>query len=85
MQSSKPITIIGFGGPGVGKSNLMNFTIHGYASNHFKSSSSCQTGVTQKIQVGEGTALGMPHQRRVKVVDLPGLGDPKIDLDNIQN
>lgn len=50
--------MIGFGGPGAGKSNVLNFIIHGFASNHFKSSASAKHGETITIQTGKGKALG---------------------------
>ncbi|CDW72080.1 UNKNOWN [Stylonychia lemnae] len=62
-QYSQFHTTIGFGGPGAGKSNVLNYMIHGYASNHFKSSKSAQSGVTQTIQIAEGTALGIIDPR----------------------
>ena len=52
---TRPLTIIPVGGPGVGKSNLMNKLI---GNQRFKSSSSAGCGVTKKISHYTGPAFG---------------------------
>ena len=79
MMQSPMTKCIAFGGPGVGKSNVLNFILDGCASNSFRSSKSAESGVTQNIQSLSGKALGIPTQRSVLLIDLPGIGDPKID------
>jgi len=57
MQSSRPITIIPFGAPGAGKSNLNNKLI---GQVRFKASSAAVTGVTTHISYHTCPAFGKP-------------------------
>jgi GTP-binding protein EngB required for normal cell division len=81
MQSKPAITMIPYGGPGVGKSCLLN-TLCGMPG-HFKSSSSAATGVTKKIGCVECMALGNHPSIRLKLFDAPGVGDFELTLDQI--
>jgi GTP-binding protein EngB required for normal cell division len=75
-------TIVPFGGPGVGKSTLCNFLIDGKNSGLFKSSDTTEGGETKHVTHQEGHALGDSSlKKRVKVFDVPGLGDPDLPID----
>lgn len=63
-EAIRPITIIGFGGPGTGKSCLLNFLLDGLGSPHFKSSNSACSGVTKEISSVKCQALGI-HEKQL--------------------
>ena len=68
----RPFTMIPFGAPGVGKSNLLNKLLGRYA---FESSSEVTSGVTKDISFGQGPAFGIEGNPLLRVYDLPGVGD----------
>jgi len=49
VVKSKPIVVVPFGPPGVGKSTLMSFILDGYESQRFISSSSIAGGHTKNV------------------------------------
>ncbi|TNV82706.1 hypothetical protein FGO68_gene15377 [Halteria grandinella] len=74
-QQPTGITIIPFGAPGVGKSNVLNKLI---GKPYFYSSSSCASGVTKKIKFHTAKAFG--QENPITVCDAPGVGDMELSL-----
>ncbi len=56
-MNSKPMTLVPIGGPGVGKSNIVNVIIGQIVS---QSSASAASGVTKNIKHYTGPAFGKP-------------------------
>ena len=82
-MSNEPrlFTLIPFGAPGVGKSNLMNKLIG--KEGRFISSSAVTSGVTKNISYEQGPAFGIEGNPLLRVYDVPGVGDydlPMIDI-----
>lgn len=72
------ITLIPFGAPGAGKSLVANLLVCGKADGPFQSSQSTQSGLTRTISLAEGPAFNNASYRRVKVFDIPGIGDQNL-------
>ena len=72
--------MIVLGQPGVGKSTVCNYLVDGYDSKRFRSSKACVGGVTREIQVDINYVLGGLTKNLLKVIDLPGFGDPTMEL-----
>jgi len=82
MQSSqRPLAIIPFGGPGSGKSTILN----GLAGTpqYFRSSETSATGETQNIRRFDGPAFGVSSNPLLRIYDAPGVGDMNIPLGKI--
>jgi GTP-binding protein EngB required for normal cell division len=77
------VSMIMLGQPGVGKSTVCNYLIDGNNSNRFRSSQESVGGFTREIQVAENNALGDPTRKLLKVIDLPGFGDPTLDINTM--
>lgn len=73
MESSRPFSLIPFGAPGSGKSNLCNFLAG--KPGIFKSSKTANTGETKKVQFFLGPAFGKSGNKVLQVWDAPGQGD----------
>ena len=73
-------TIIVVGAPGVGKSNFCNMMIDGRQSGRFLSNKQSVGGVTKNLEVVMNNALNNPRNPKVRVVDMPRLGDPDLPL-----
>ncbi|TNV80945.1 hypothetical protein FGO68_gene1751 [Halteria grandinella] len=73
----RPLTIIPFGAPGVGKSNVLNVLIGKLI---FVSNASAASGVTRIIRSETGFALGVPTSIKLTVYDAPGVGDLQISI-----
>ena len=56
-MNSKPMTLVPIGGPGVGKSNIVNVIIGQIVC---QSSASAASGVTKNIKHYTGPAFGLP-------------------------
>ena len=78
MQRSRAITMIPFGAPGSGKSNLLNKLIG--MEGRFLSSRIATSGLTQNISFQEGPAFGMQGNPLLRVYDAPGVGDFNIPM-----
>jgi len=76
-EELRPLSLIPFGAPGVGKSNILNKLLN---KEIFVSTSSATTGVTKTIRFETGYALGIPNAIRLIVCDAPGVGDLKMSL-----
>ena len=85
MYSSNDISIIVRGAPGAGKSNFCNFMIDGYASGRYKTSSACVGGVTKTIRSEINFALNNNANKKVRVIDMPGFGDPDLSMVDFAN
>lgn len=70
MQSTRPMTLITLGAPGVGKSNVLNKLV---GQIKFKSSASAASGVTKKISHHIAPAFGKQGNLMIKVFDPPGV------------
>lgn len=84
MKSSafqRPFTIIGFGAPGVGKSNLLN--IFANKPQYFKSSKSSASGETKKISHIKVNAFGRADMPVVHLFDVPGVADLELPVAEI--
>ena len=75
--------MIVLGQPGVGKSTVCNYLVDGYDSKRFRASKACVGGVTREIQVDINYVLGGLTKNLLKVIDLPGFGDPNIELKTV--
>jgi septin family protein len=75
--------MIVLGQPGVGKSTVCNYLVDGYDSKRFRSSKACVGGVTREIQVDINYVLGGLTKNLLKVIDLPGFGDPTMELKTV--
>ncbi|TNV80984.1 hypothetical protein FGO68_gene2489 [Halteria grandinella] len=73
----RPLTLIPFGAPGVGKSNVLNILI-GRAI--FVSNASAASGLTRSIRSQTAFALGDPTLIQLTVYDAPGVGDLQISI-----
>ncbi|TNV72682.1 hypothetical protein FGO68_gene346 [Halteria grandinella] len=80
MEIQRPYTLIPFGAPGVGKSNLLNMLV---GKNRFKSSRTASSGETKEIGSEIAPALGKPGNKQIQVFDAPGVGDMELSLLNI--
>ena len=78
MRSSRPKTLIPFGAPGAGKSNVLNKLIG--MEGRFKSSRSAVSGLTQNITYEQGPAFGKAGNPLLRVYDTPGVGDFNIPM-----
>lgn len=78
-SSSRPYSLIPFGPPGAGKSNLCNLLVG--EQSRFKSSNTAESGQTQNISFFEAPAFGVFGKKRLQVWDAPGVGDFNISLD----
>ena len=78
----RPMSVFVFGAPGTGKSCVLNYLIDGQGSEHFKSSNSACSGVTKEISICECQAFGN-YDKRLKLIDFPGVGDFNICLDQL--
>ena len=67
----------------MGKSTVCNYLVDGYDSKRFWSSKACVGGVTREIQVDINYVLGGLTKNLLKVIDLPGFGDPNIELKTV--
>ena len=83
MYNLPGITIIPFGAPGAGKSLMANLLVCGKVAGPFQSSQSTQSGLTRIITSAEGHAFNNASYRRVKVFDIPGIGDTNLELTKI--
>ena len=77
----RPITLIPFGSPGAGKSNLLNKLIG--KEGRFESSRATNSGLTKNISYEQGPAFGKPGNPLLRVYDAPGVGDFNIPLPQI--
>ena len=80
-SATRPFTLIPFGSPGAGKSNLLNKLI-GQAK-RFESSRSATSGLTKNISFEQGPAFGKEGYPLLRVYDAPGVGDFNIPLPQI--
>ena len=80
-SSPRPLTLIPFGSPGAGKSNLLNKLI-GQAK-RFESSRCANSGLTKSISFEQGPAFGREGNPLLRVYDAPGVGDFNIPLPQI--
>ena len=80
-SAAKPKSIIPFGAPGAGKSNILNKLIG--MEGRFVSSRSAVSGLTQNITYQEGPAFGKPGNPLLRVYDTPGVGDFNIPMPHI--
>lgn len=83
VESSRPFSIIPFGAPGTGKSNLCNILIGKPGA--FKSSATSGGGETKKISCYEAPAFGKKGNKLLQVWDAPGVGDIELSLIEIVN
>ena len=81
MQKSRPYTLIPFGPPGSGKSNVLNKVIG--KEGRFISSMTTNSGLTKNISFEEGQAFGKQGNPLLRVYDTPGVGDLEIPLAKI--
>jgi GTPase Era involved in 16S rRNA processing len=80
IKNDDCITILVVGAPEAGKSNFGNFMLDGKNSQRFKSSSECVSGVTRTIRMEINHALNVPTNKKVRLIDMPGFGDPELGL-----
>ena len=80
-MQSRPLSMIPIGGPGAGKSTVLNFLIG--IPQTFKSSRTSASGETKKISSKQGRAFNKEDQPMVKIFDVPGVGDQNIPLQQI--
>ena len=73
MESSRPYSLIPFGAPGSGKSNLCNFFVG--QPGRFKASKTADSGETKKISFCLAPAFGKIGNKALQVWDAPGMGD----------
>jgi len=78
VEARKYFTLIPFGAPGNGKSNLLNKMIG--REGEFKSSKTAGSGETKFIKSVKGPAFGMQGQKLINVFDAPGVGDMELSI-----
>lgn len=81
MESSRPLSIIPFGAPGSGKSNLLNFLVG--QPGFFKSSKNSSSGETKKISFCYAQVIGKSGIKIIQAWDAPGMGDLERSLNAI--
>ena len=83
MYNLPAITLIPFGAAGSGKSTVANLIVCGKAAGPFPSGQSTQSGLTRTITSAEGHAFNNASYRKVKVFDIPGIGDHNMELTKV--
>ena len=77
-MQTRALSIIPFGGPGSGKSNILNKLIG--KLDYFKSSKTTESGETKKISSFQGPAFNLEGKPLLRIFDAPGVGDYNIPL-----
>ncbi len=81
MESSRPFTVIPFGAPGSGKSNLCNILVG--QPGKFYSSKTAASGETKSISYCQAPAFGKSGNKLLQVWDAPGMGELELSLTKI--
>ena len=75
-------TIVPLGIPGVGKSTILNLLIGDSDHKTFAARRDFQ-GVTRSLQLREGKLFGHEASLEIAVIDIPGIGDPTLQIEDV--